>query len=216
MDPQKLRDHQSSYDRIAQEYTARIYDELSRKPLDRMLLDDFASRINGNGPVCDLGCGPGHVARYLHDRGVDVFGLDLSPGMLEQARNLNPAIEFREGNMLSLDVPDSSWAAAVAFYSIVHIPKADIPQAFREISRALKPGGLFFVAFHLGDETLHEEELWGHKISLDLVFFLRKEVELYLTHAGFLIKDSLERDPYAAEVEYQSRRAYILAEKPPA
>lgn len=216
MDPQKLLDHQSSYDRIAQDYATHIYDELNCKPLDRMLLDDFASRLNGSGPVCDLGCGPGHVARYLHDRGLDVFGLDLSPGMLDQARKLNPGIQFRQGNMLSLDAPNSSWAAVVAFYSIVHIPKSDIPQAFREISRALEPGGLLFLAFHIGDEVLHEEELWGHRVSLDLVLFLRKEVELYLANAGFAILDSLERDPYTPEVEYQSRRAYILAQKPPA
>lgn len=216
MDPQKLRDHQASYDRIAQDYADRLYNELSNKPLDRMLLDDFASRLNGDGPVCDLGCGPGHVGRYLHDRGVNVFGLDLSPGMLEQARNLNPGMEFREGDMLDLAVPDSSWAAAISFYSIVHIPKVDIPQAFREINRVLKPSGFLFLAFHLGEEVLREEDLWGHKVSLDLVFFLRKEVELYLTDAGFAIKDSLERDPYAPEVEYQSRRAYILAQKPPA
>ena len=214
MDPQKLRDHQSSYDRIALDYAARIYNELSGKPLDRMLLDDFAARVDGHGPVCELGCGPGHVARYLHDRRVDIFGLDLSPGMLEEARKRNPGMEFRQGNMLALDAPDSSWAGAVAFYSIIHIPKEEIPRAFSEIRRALRPGGLFFLAFHLGEEVVHEEELWGHKISLDLVLFSRKEVERFLTDAGFSILDSLERDPYPPEVEYQSRRGYILAQKP--
>jgi SAM-dependent methyltransferase len=214
MDPQKLSDYQSSYDRIAEEYTARIADELKDKPLDCMLLDEFAARVNGTGRVCDLGCRPGHVARYLHDRGVDIFGLDLSPGMLEQAHKLNPNIEFRQGNMLALDVGDGAWAAIVAFYSIVHIPKADLPQAFREMHRVLKPGGLLFLAFHLGDEVLHEENCWGYQVSLDLVLFHRKEVERYLTEAGFVIEDSLERDPYPPEVEYQSRRAYIRANKP--
>ncbi len=214
MDPQKLSDYQSSYDRIAEEYTARIADELKDKPLDRMLLEQFAARVNGAGCVCDLGCGPGHVARYLRDRGVDIFGLDLSPGMLEKARKLNPHIEFRQGNMLALDVEDGAWAAIVAFYSIVHIPKADLPQALREMQRVLKPGGFLFLAFHLGDEVLHEENCWGHQVSLDLVLFRRKEVERYLTEAGFAIEDSLERDPYPPEVEYQSRRAYILAKKP--
>lgn len=213
MDPQKLSDCQSSYDRIAEEYAARIYGELSNKPLDRMLLDNFAARVEGAGRVCELGCGPGHVARYLHDRGVDIFGLDLSSGMLEQARKLNPGLEFIQGNMLSLDVAADSWAAIVSFYSIVHLPKTDIPQAFQEMRRALKPEGLLFLAFHLGDEVLHEEDLWGHKISLDLVLFRRKEAERYLTDAGFFIEDSLERDPYPPEVEYQSRRAYILARK---
>jgi SAM-dependent methyltransferase len=214
MDPQKLSDCQSSYDRIAEEYTARIADELKDKPLDRMLLDEFAARVNGTGRVCDLGCGPGHVARYLHDRGVDIFGLDLSPGMLEQARKLNPNIEFRRGNLLALDAEDGAWAAIVAFYSIVHIPRADILQALREMHRALQPGGLLFLAFHLGDGVLREEDCWGHQVSLDLVLLHRKEVEHYLTEAGFAIEDSLERDPYPPEVEYQSRRAYILAKKP--
>jgi SAM-dependent methyltransferase len=214
MDPQKLSDYQSSYDRIAEEYTARIAGELDHKPMDRMVLDDFAARVKGSGRVCDLGCGPGHVARYLHDRGVDIFGIDLSPGMLEQARKLNPAIEFRQGNMLALDVEDGTWAAIVAFYSIVHIPRADILPAFREMFRALKPGGLLFVAFHIGIEVLREENLWGHPVSLDVVFYARKEVERYLGLAGFVIEDSLERDPYAPEVEYQSRRAYIRAYKP--
>jgi len=214
MDPQKLSDCQASYDRIAEEYTARIAGELEHKPLDRMLLDEFAARVKGAGRVCELGCGPGHVARYLHDRRVDIFGIDLSPGMLEQARKLNPAIEFQRGNMLALAVEDGGWAAIVAFYSIVHIPKTDILQAFREMFRALRPGGQLFLAFHIGLEVLHEENLWGFEVSLDLVFYARKEVERYLGLVGFAIEDSLERNPYPPEVEYQSRRAYIRAYKP--
>ncbi len=216
MDPQKLSDCQSSYDRIAEEYTTRIAGELAHKPMDRMVLDDFAARVKGAGRVCEVGCGPGHVARYLHDRGVDIFGIDLSPGMLKQARKLNPGIEFQQGNMLALDVEDSAWAAIVAFYSIVHIPKTDILQAFREMFRTLSPGGLLFLAFHIGVEVVHEENCWGHQVSLDLVLFGRKEVERYLALAGFAIEDSLERDPYAPEIEYQTRRAYIRARKPAA
>jgi len=214
MDPQKLLDCQTSYDRIAEEYTSRIAGELEHKALDRMLLDEFAARLKGAGRVCELGCGPGHVARYLYDRGVDILGIDLSLRMIEQARKLNPPIEFQQGNMLALDVEDGSWAAIVAFYSIIHIPRTDILRALREMFRALKPGGLLFLAFHVGLEVLREEDLWGHQVSLEVIFYARKEVERYLGLAGFAIEDSLERDPYAPEVEYQSRRAYIRACKP--
>jgi ubiquinone/menaquinone biosynthesis C-methylase UbiE len=116
--------------------------------------------------------------------------------------------------MLALDVEDGSWAAIVAFYSIIHIPRTDILQALREMFRALKPGGLLFLAFHIGIEVLREENLWGQQVSLEMVLYARKEVERYLGLAGFAIEDSLERDPYAPEVEYQSRRAYIRAYKP--
>src|SRR5215469_12495089 len=174
MDPQKLSDCQCSYDHIAAEYTRRIAGELEHKPLDRMLLDEFAGRLKGAGRVCDLGCGPGHVAGYLHDRGVDVFGIDLSPGMIEQARKRNAAVRFRQGNMLALDVEDAAWAAIVAFYSIVHIPKTDILQSLREMFRVLRAGGLLFLAFHIGGDVLREKNCWGHPVSLDFVLYGRK------------------------------------------
>src|ERR1700722_9497471 len=107
---QESSEVQSNYDRVANEYARHLYDELRHKPLDRQLLDRFIKGIRGQGLVCDLGCGPGQVARYLHERGVPVRGVDLSAGMLTQARELNFGIEFSQGDMRSLDVLDDSWA----------------------------------------------------------------------------------------------------------
>jgi predicted TPR repeat methyltransferase len=62
------------YDRLAEEYARRLFDELQHKPFDCELLNRFATEVRGRGDVCDMGCGPGHVARYLRDAGVIVFG----------------------------------------------------------------------------------------------------------------------------------------------
>ena len=79
------------YDRMAAEYSRRVFHELDHKPLDRQLLDRFAGLVKNKGPVCDMGCGPGQIARYLYDRGVtNAFGMDLSPGMVAEAQQLNP------------------------------------------------------------------------------------------------------------------------------
>ena len=86
-----------SYDQIADEYARRIYHELQGKPFDRELLSRFAKASGGLWEVCDMGCGPGHVARYLQSLGANVFGLDISPAMAEQARRLNPGIQFSSG-----------------------------------------------------------------------------------------------------------------------
>src|SRR6266851_7769906 len=95
-DVNQLRD---SYDQVAEEYVARIFHELEHKPLDRQLLDRFAEEVRGLGPACDMGCGPGHISRYLYQREVPVLGIDLSPRMVELARALTPGIEFHQGNM---------------------------------------------------------------------------------------------------------------------
>ncbi len=214
MDEDFTRSIRESYDRLAEEYARRIFNELQHKPLDRELLDRFAAAVAGRGQICDMGCGPGHVARYLRDAGATVFGLDLSPQMLQQARNFSPDISFREGNMLALDLQNGSLAGIAAFYAIVNIPHKSLPVVFQEMARVLQPGGLLLLAFHLGDEAIHENELWDQPISMDFFLFPTSAIRHHLENAGFTIEEIIERDPYAPDVEYQSRRAYIFARKP--
>jgi SAM-dependent methyltransferase len=206
----------NSYDRIADEYARRLYKELDGKPLDRELLTRFAKEVAGRGDACDLGCGPGQIARYLRDQGATVFGLDLSPKMVAQARELNPDISFRTGNMLAVDLPDASLAGIAAFYAIVNIPRESVPEVFREIARVLQPGGILLLAFHIGDETLHENELWGRPIDMDFFLFQPDAIRRDLESAGLVVEEIIEREPYGEDVEYQSRRAYIFAHKPEA
>src|SRR5262249_58992534 len=112
------------------------------------------------------GCGPGHVARYLHERGVPVQGIDLSPAMIAHARRLNPGIAFTQGNMLALDVGDAVWGGIVAFYSLIHIPRADLSTVLRELKRVLRPGGVLLLAFHRRDAPIHLHERARHPGSL--------------------------------------------------
>lgn len=203
---------QTSYDTVAEEYARRIANELEHKPFDRDLLDRFAREVAGRGPVCDLGCGPGHVTRYLYERGVDVFGLDLSPAMLTEARRLNPGLVFRQGDMHALDAPDASWAGIAALYSLIHIPRTEQPGVLRELRRVLIPGGLLLLSFHIGDEVRHLDEWWGRPVSVDFIFFEPAEMSGYLQAAGFTGVETLLRPPYPA-VESQTERAYLLAQK---
>jgi SAM-dependent methyltransferase len=213
MNDRRAEDVRASYDRVADEYVRRIFDELEHKPLDRHLLDRFAAEVRGRGPACDLGCGPGQVARYLHDRGAQVLGVDLSPAMVEHARRLNPGIEFRQGDMRRLDVEDGSWAGIAAFYAIIHVPRPEVVATLREWRRVLRPGGLLLLAFHVGGETVHLEEWWGQRVSVDFFFFDPEEMADSLRSAGLVVEEIIQREPYP-NVEHPSRRAYIFAREP--
>jgi ubiquinone/menaquinone biosynthesis C-methylase UbiE len=211
---EKISDVSTCYDLVADEYARRIYDEFRHKPLDCRLLDRFAESVRHSGVVCDLGCGPGQVARYLDGRGVKVCGMDLSAGMIERARQLNPGIEFNQGDMRALPVQDNTWAGIAAFYAIVNLPPSDTVQALREMLRVLVPGGRLLLSFHIGEDTSQVEDMWDHGTTLEFHFFRVSTVAGYLSIAGFAIEEIVERGPYAPDVEYQSRRAYIFAQKP--
>ena len=211
---EKISDVQSGYDLVADEYARRISDELRHKALDCRLLDRFAESVRNSGIACDLGCGPGHIARYLHGRGIQVCGMDLSTGMVERARRLNPGIEFNQGDMRTLPVRDNTWAGIAAFYAIVHFPLPDLDRSLREMMRVLAPGGRLLLSFHIGEDTAQIESLWESGAALEFHFFRVSTVRGSIERAGFEIEEIIERDPYAPEVEYQSRRAYIFAQKP--
>lgn len=202
-----------SYDHLAAEYTRRIAGELVHKPFDCALLDAFAAEVRGRGAVADVGCGPGHVAAYLHARGVDVHGIDLSPAMVREARRRSPEIPFAVGDVRALGAPDGAWAAAVAFYSLIHLRGDEVGAALRELRRVIRPGGLLLAAFHVGDEVRHFDELWGVPVSLDFVLFTAHEMHAHLRAAGFVVERTRERDPYP-DIEAQTRRCYVEARVP--
>ncbi len=201
------------YDTVAREYADQFVDELAHKPLDRELLDRFASEIGDRGEVCDLGCGPGQTTAYLHNCGVRVIGFDLSVELLRQAGLRHPGVTFEPGDMLALPRANGTVAGVVAFYAIVHFSPGQLRRALVEIHRILEPGGQLLLAFHSGEGSVHVEEFLGHPIALDFFYFRPALIADELTGAGFAEVEVIERDPYP-NVEYPSRRAYVFSRKP--
>lgn len=203
-------DTQMSYDRVAKQYTERFINELDYKPFDRHLLALFAEIVKGRGQVCDIGCGPGQIARFLHEQGVEAMGVDVSPNMVEQARQLHPKLCFEQADMRGLPFSDDELTGITAFYSVIHIPRPNVTSVLQEFRRVLQPDGWLLLAFHIGDEVLHLDEFFEKSVSLDFTFFQLAEMRGYLEAAGFALKLTTERVPYAQE--HASQRGYMLAQ----
>ncbi|MEP6919807.1 MAG: class I SAM-dependent methyltransferase [bacterium] len=201
----------ASYDRVAERYAKEYFAELDRKPRDRELLDEFVQSLSSGGPVCEIGCGPGQIARYLKDRGLEMRGVDLSEEMVKWATRLNPDISFAQGEMLALDIPDGSLAGIVSFYAIIHLQREDMTRALREMCRVLKPGGRLLVSFHGGEGELHRDEWYGEPVSIDVTLMTDEEVRGYLETAGLEVEKIVERNPY--EFEYPTQRLYAFSTK---
>jgi len=210
---QDLSKIETLYDKLAKEYAETFSGEHEKKPKDQEILKRFSIEIGDRRPVWDFGCGPGQTTKYLKDLGIEVSGLDLSAKILEQARTIHPGIHFQKGNVLELEFKNDTIAAVVAFYAIVHFTKEQVATAWREVFRALQPGGIFLFTYHIGEETIHVEEFLGKQIDIDFMFFASDFICSCLKKSGFEKIEIIERDPYPG-VEYESRRAYVFATKP--
>jgi SAM-dependent methyltransferase len=137
VDPRRVV--REGYDRIAERYVAWLEQERSaaRMRYIELLLDALPAGAH----VLDLGCGAGGpTTRALAER-FDVTGVDLSPRSVALARRHVPGAKFIEADMSEVDFPTESFSGIAAFYSLIHVPRDDVPRTLARIASWLRPGG---------------------------------------------------------------------------
>ncbi|MGX4735838.1 class I SAM-dependent methyltransferase [Kitasatospora griseola] len=195
-----LTDIRDSYDTVAADYADRMRGVLAGAPYLRAALALFAELVHadGGGPVADVGCGPGHVTAHLHGLGLDAFGIDLSPAMIDVARRDRPDLRFEVGSMTDLDLADGSVAGLLAFWSLIHLPDDAVPAVFDRFRRVLRPGGPLLVGFHVGTGSrLKTQGYGGHPMRVHVHRRRPDRVAAWLRDAGFTLEAHLLTDPDA-------------------
>ncbi|WP_328908190.1 methyltransferase domain-containing protein [Streptomyces sp. NBC_00234] len=204
-----------SYDTVAADYAEFVKNPAELDPLSRAMLAAFAEtvRVAGQGPVADLGCGPGKVTAYLAELGVPVFGIDLSPRMIALARQAYPGLSFRVGSMTELEVGDDELGGILVYYSAHHTPPEVLPVVFAELSRTLAPGGHLMLAGHVGeDEHVRPERAYGgHPVSYESHLVPAERIAALLGRAGLVVDAQLVQEPGNGT---KRRVATFLASKP--
>jgi|SRR5882724_8110922 len=196
--PDWLTDTRTSYDTVAASYADLLRDALAREPFQRGILALFAELINaqGAGPVADIGCGPGRITAHLHRIGLDAFGVDLSPAMIDLARRDHPGLRFEVGSMTGLDLPDGSLAGVLAWFSLIHVPDDEAPTVLAEFHRVLRPGGIVLLGFHSGDGSrLKTQGYGGHPMNVYVHRRRPSRVAAWLEAAGFTAEAEMLHRP---------------------
>ncbi|WP_037569010.1 class I SAM-dependent methyltransferase [Phaeacidiphilus oryzae] len=206
-----LSDTRTSYDTVAAGYADFVRDAIPRLRYLRTALALFAESVlaAGAGPVADVGCGPGHVTAHLHALGVDAFGIDLSPGMVEVAWRDHPGLRFEVGSMTELGLPAASLAGLLAWHSLIHVPDEAMPSVIGGFHRALRPGGALQILFHIGDGSrLKTEGYGGHPMRVRVHRRRPGRMAGWLRAAGFVTEAQLLLDP-----EEEAAQAVLFARR---
>lgn len=157
----------------------------------------LAASLGPGSRVLDLGCGTGRpTARQLVDAGLEVTGIDLSKGMLELARRNVPEATLLRADIADLadggPLPVAGFDGAAAFFSLLMLPRTEIPYALGAVRDLLRPGGLMAMAMVEADVDDMEIPFLGHTIRVS--GYLRDELRHVVTDAGFEV---IKEDSYA-------------------
>lgn len=135
----------------------------------------FADALPPGGRVLDLGCGPGHAARYLAQRGFETHAWDASPEMVSAAAA--PGVQTRVA--VFEDLTESAYFDGIfASFSLLHAPRAAFKGHMAAIARALTASGVL----HLGLKTGTGEE--RDSIGRFYSYFTRTEIMTALEDNG--------------------------------
>ncbi|MGA8047156.1 MAG: DUF480 domain-containing protein [Dermatophilaceae bacterium] len=203
----------TAYDSLAGEYATRSASDLDNAPFERWLLERVVD-LAGEHPVADVGCGPGLISAYLHDRGARVVGSDLSAGMVAQARLAHPDITFEVGDLRRLmrPVDADGWGVVLAWYSLVHLAESELREAIVALARPLRAGGHVVLGLCAGPAIRRVAELWDVPIDLDFVDHDPAAVIAAAVAAGLTDLEWYERGLVAGQ-EDPVHRFYLIGRR---
>lgn len=148
------------YDAIAHAYeSANRSSELMTE--HRAFADSFSARLPEGAAVLDVGCGTGRASAFFSALGFELTGVDISPVMLELARERSPQSRFLEMDMRTLEFPDASFEGLWASAAFLHLPKQDAPAALAEFRRVLRFGAPLALTVKAGSSEGWEPSPYG-------------------------------------------------------
>ncbi len=188
------------YDQMAEMYTEHVSLEMTVPSIVRSVFESFAQQVQQQNPgkVADVGCGPGHITAFLASLGLDIFGIDNSPSLIEIARNSHPEVQFEVGQLASLPVETDSLQAVVSRHSLIHTPANLVPAALDEFARVLAPDGLLFLSFFGSAAATSHGEAFDHAVTTAYQLDVDVMGDL-LSSAGFTEQMRMIRQPKKSE-----------------
>lgn len=199
------------------ENVSRIYDDVAHDYHEKVHrtsdhITEFIKILPRGGKILEVGCGTGFDARYMMSKGFDVVGVDISTGMLGIAKKVCPKANFLQADIKTVEFDSKSFDGIFAAFSLIHLPKSDVPQVLEKFSTWIRPGGVIYIAVQSGES---KERLipafFQKKGKFFLNVFSKEEIIKLLNNTGFSVVSCYQREPKENELKFI--KLFILAIK---
>ncbi len=152
---------------------------------------DLTRRYVGAPPrlkILDVGCGVGITDRFLTPHFRKLHGLDLSPGVVRKAKQLNPRASYRRYAGGTFPYPSHSMDVTFAICVMHHVLPERLSHFAAEMFRVTRKGGLVVVFEHNPMNPLTQIAVSRCEMDDDAILLKRREVEGLLKEKGNIIE----------------------------
>jgi SAM-dependent methyltransferase len=180
------------YDTIADRYLATVRTADTNDPRSEWV-GRFLDSVQPESRIIDIGCGPGvPTAAQLDAAGHRVVGVDISPRQVALAQSEVPGAAFVAADILDLRFDPGSFDAAIALFSLIHVPRGRYQELFARLHSWLVPGGVFLASLGRADTAgWLEEDFLGFDAATNWTNHYGPDEMLRLVRDGGF---SIERD----------------------
>lgn len=200
-------------------HVAHVYDEISgayvgrfNEPSDH--IDDFLNLLPQGGRILDAGCGPGIDSAYMASRNFEVVSVDISQKMLEEAHQRNPRGTFENVDIRQMHFGPESYNGILSSFSLIHIPKQDVPGVLKNFSNILKSSGLISIAIQEGpSQEIFIPEPFKPDEKLFVNVMSTVELRGLLHKYGFTTVHEFTRPAQKEEFELDFNKFVLIARK---
>ncbi len=184
----KLKQAIQTYNKIASIYAKYTEDRLMQFQLSR-----FESMLPGKR-ILDAGCGSGRDVEYFMEDGFDAIGVDLSLGLLKEAKKRVPKGKFKKTDFRKMIFKAKTFHGIWSVSSLFHMPKEEVQKALKEFNRVLDDSGVLYISIKRGKGSKEIKKEKYQNEPMTVYFYEQKEMEDLVCEAGFKIHSSEAND----------------------
>ncbi len=178
----KFASTRTSYNQYASQFVQHF-----ERSLDTTELDQFLKMIPKRGIILDAGCGSARDSAYMIEQGYRAQGIDLSEGLLAEAKKLHPEVPTQIMSLTDMKFAPASFDGVWTKATFVHLNRTDIPKVLKDFYTFLKPNGALFIRTKEGKGEGSQPVSFDQNVTRWFTFFRLEELTKMIEAAGFQV-----------------------------
>lgn len=184
-------------------YAAKVFEDTVDLDTEE-IIREFLNLLEEGDTILDMGCGSGRDSLTFYELGYDVTPLDGAEEMCRLAE-VHTGLDVLQMTYEEMNF-DGAFDGIWAYNALIHIPKAELPQIFAKVAKALEEDGIFFLSMRQGDSEGFRGERYFNAFSERELCALLEEDRLFQVEKVWVSGDIRKNHPDTRWINVLARK----------